>query len=159
LAAPIASEWDNFYVLFLLGQSAELQAIERSNVALHSLQTILHEMRDDKDYSIGRRFLKEIAEAAEKAQRLFSKEARQIAEACYREPLAQADSPWTRCGHRWGQGSGYRNDLEAYFREWCKGKGAVRDLVEFELRRAWQRRFVRGITDLVAEAQHEEQVI
>jgi hypothetical protein len=149
-------EWDNFDVLFLLGQRAELQAIERSNVALHSLQTILHEMRDDKDYSTGRRFLKEIAESAEKAQRLFSKEARQIAEACYRVPLAQADSLWAKCDNRWGQGSGYRNDLETYFREWFKGKGAVRELVESELRRVWQKLFVRGITGLVAEALDEE---
>src|SRR5262249_1288358 len=46
-------EWDNFDVLFLLGQRAELQAIERSNVALHSLQTILNEMLDDRDYATG----------------------------------------------------------------------------------------------------------
>lgn len=149
-------EWDNFDVLFLLGQRAELQAIERSNVALHSLQTILHEMLDDQDYLTGHRFLKEIEDAAEGAQRQFAKEARQIAEACYREPLAQADGLWSRCDQRWGQGGGYRNDLEGYFRDWFKGQGAVRDLVESELRRNWQKLFVRGTTGLVEQNPSQE---
>jgi hypothetical protein len=149
-------EWDNFDVLFLLGQRAELQAIERSNVALHSLQTILREMLDDQDYFTGHRFLKEIEDAAEGAQRQFAKEARQMAEAFYREPLAQADALWSRCDRRWGQGGGYRDDLEGYFRDWFKGKGVVRDLVESELRRIWQKLFVRGITGLVTQNLSEE---
>jgi hypothetical protein len=149
-------EWDNFDVLFLLGQRAELQAIERTGVALHSLQTILNEMRDDKEYATGRRFLREIGDAAEKVVRQFAKEARQIAEAGYREPLSQADMLWSKCGDRWGQGSGYRNDLESYFRDWFKRQGSVRELVESETERTWRNLFMRGITGLVAEALDEE---
>jgi hypothetical protein len=149
-------EWDNFDVLFLLGQRAELQAIDRSKMAVHSLKTILNEMRDDKTYATGRRFLREIEDAAEDAQRLFAKSARQIAQACYREPLSQADRLWTNCDSRWGLGPGYRSDLESYFRDWFRGKGDIRDQVEAESLRAWRKLFMRRILSLVAEALEEE---
>jgi transcriptional regulator with XRE-family HTH domain len=149
-------EWENFDVLFLIGRRAELQAMERSNSAVTSLQTILHEMSDDHAYQTGTRFLGEICDAAESAQRQFSKEARQIAEASYREPLSQADDLWAACDNRWGQGSGYRNDLEGYFRKWFKNQGPIREMIEVKMQRSWRRLFVQRILNLVAEEIDEE---
>lgn len=119
--------YSNLDYYYQLGRGARIVAAKHAQDRVAALKAIVTNLLDDDQLSPAHDFLREISgrvdrEADELFQRL------QVAgRSAFEQPLSDDVEFWKACEDRWGQGSGYRDDIASKSDHWFENEIARKE--------------------------------
>lgn len=132
-------DWHNFDYWQGLGCGVRQNVVERSKEQASSLQAILTNALTDEDLERAHGFLSHFASKVEEALQSLYVQAEQLGAVSFAEQLGEDHAYWRRCQERWGGGSGYKNDIQGWTKDWFAGEAreAMHTFIKSDVERRW----------------------
>ena len=134
--------WPQFSIPHLLGVGVRADAAARSARAFGGITEVVDDLESQFVHlSDVAQSLAALREDAKEWEQEFLGQALALGRAAFKPYLDEANELWRRCIERWGQGSGYRDDVADFIEEWFTTNeelDGARKLVESGLNQAWR---------------------
>jgi transcriptional regulator with XRE-family HTH domain len=133
--------WPVLDFYFYLGVGVAIDANKRSAPVLSGLEELVNNMLGDTSLLPAHGFLRQLKENLKTWQNQFVEELTRIGESTFKPGLKNASELWQTCAERYGQGSGYRDDVAEHVKLWFEqpGQSQLHDLLEDHVVKSWGR--------------------
>jgi len=131
--------WNNLDYYYQLGFGARAVAAKHAKKRLDDLKTIIGNLLDDEELASAHDFLRQLAIRVEAEADEFLQRIQIAGRAAFTHDLENDAEYWQWCEDRWGQGSGYRDDVANRSDEWFEHdeREAERDLILRLISEGW----------------------
>jgi transcriptional regulator with XRE-family HTH domain len=142
--------WPGMDAYHFLGIGTAIDAQTRSQPIFHGLNELLANMQDDEKLSPAHDYLLELRRNIPQWREKFLGDATSAGRELFRAVLYGDDQLWDSCANRWGAGSGYRDDVASWVRNWCEDsqQQPIHSSVEKRVRQSWVDCFLKPLATL-----------
>lgn len=131
--------WDRFDYWIGLGSGIRSDTVTRSSTQMNKLKTLIEAALIDNEFAPAHDFLKFFLTELEKAMSDFYQWSQTLGESAFESQLKADFQYWSECQNRWGQGSGYRDDIKNWTRNWFteEARKERQTFIETEIQKRW----------------------
>jgi transcriptional regulator with XRE-family HTH domain len=142
--------WQGMDAYHFLGIGTAIDAQTRSQPIFHGLDELLANMQGDDKLSPAHDYLLELRRNIPQWREKFLGDATSAGRELFRAVLYVNDPLWDACAGRWGAGSGYRDDVASWIREWCENpqQQPIHSSVEKRVHQSWVDCFLKPLATL-----------
>src|ERR1700722_9032003 len=142
--------WGGMDAYHFLGTGTAMDAQTRSQPIFHGLDELIANMQDDEKLSSAHDYLLELRRNIPLWGEKFLSDATSAGRELFRAVLYVDDKLWDACAGRWGAGSGYRDDVASWVRDWCENpnQSSVHTNIEKRVQQSWVDGFLKPLAAL-----------
>ena len=131
--------WGRFDYWLGLGTGARTAVVSRYEGPLKELKGLVSSAAANEQFSAVRNLIKHFMSELEKAESAYQLWAEWLGSTAFKAQLKEDPRYWTECKERWGQGPGYRDDVQEKTSEWfnVEEHQKRRDFIEAEIQKQW----------------------
>jgi len=139
-------DWYNFNFWHAIGFGLRENASKRTIEIAKGLRPLFETAFANDDFEPAHGVLRHLQTLVSEHYKDFLRSAEELGEVAFKEQLKGQETYWRSSQDRWGQGSGYNQDIRKRTMEVLDGKEfqAIDEMIERELERKWQK-FIDGI--------------
>ncbi len=131
--------WGRFDYWLGLGTGARMEVVSRYEGPLKDLKALVNSAAANEQFSPVHNLIKHFMSEVEKAESDYGLWAEGLGSTAFKAQLKEDATYWVECKARWGQGPGYRDDVQEKTRDWFKVEEHQkrRDFIEAEIQKQW----------------------